>query len=152
MDIVCCKLMNLDTLQVSTIQEAIGRGLSVSSFDDIDLNMNITPFIVEDFEKITHPDTIQFYANRKGFFAKTIGKIAKAVLVTRPKVKKKECIGCQKCANICPAKAITMKNKYPKIDKNRCIKCFCCQEFCPVGAMKTHRTAIAKLLTNKKSK
>ena len=37
----------------------------------------------------------------------------------------------------------------PHIDRNKCIRCFCCQEFCPVGAMKVHRTAIARLLQRK---
>ena len=56
------------------------------------------------------------------------------------------CIGCGKCANICPAKAIKMKNKLPRIDRSACIHCFCCQEFCPKGAMKVRRTFIARLL------
>jgi formate hydrogenlyase subunit 6/NADH:ubiquinone oxidoreductase subunit I len=40
-----------------------------------------------------------------------------------------------------------MKDGKPQIRKSDCIRCFCCQEFCPVGAMKVHRTLIAKLLT-----
>ena len=50
------------------------------------------------------------------------------------------------CAKLCPAKAITMKNKLPEIDRKKCIRCFCCQEFCPKGAMKVKRTWIARLL------
>ena len=69
----------------------------------------------------------------------------------RPKAKKDECIGCRKCADICPAKAIKMVDKKPVIDKKVCIRCFCCQEFCPVGAMKTHRTLIARIITRKKT-
>ena len=60
--------------------------------------------------------------------------------------KKKECVGCGKCAEVCPAKAIEIKNKKAVIDKKKCITCFCCQEFCPKGAMKVHRTAIARIL------
>ena len=63
-----------------------------------------------------------------------------------PKVKKNECIGCGKCANICPAKAIRMENKLPTIDRKACIHCFCCQEFCPKGAMGVSRPFIARLL------
>ena len=61
--------------------------------------------------------------------------------------KKKECIGCKKCENICPVKAITMKDKKPIINRDKCIRCFCCQEFCPVGAMKAHKNFIVKILT-----
>ena len=79
--------------------------------------------------------------------------MAKAVLTTKPQVNKKQCIGCQKCFQICPAKAITMKKNKPSINRKICIRCFCCQEFCPVGAMKTHQTFVAKIITkSKKSK
>ncbi|HAC61136.1 MAG TPA: hypothetical protein DCF66_03080 [Lachnospiraceae bacterium] len=63
-----------------------------------------------------------------------------------PKVHPSECIGCRKCFNVCPARAITMVKGKPKIDRKRCIRCFCCQEFCPRGAMKVHRTLLARLL------
>jgi formate hydrogenlyase subunit 6/NADH:ubiquinone oxidoreductase subunit I len=80
---------------------------------------------------------------------------------TKPQVKKSECIGCKKCYETCPAKAITMVRSslnqgatrnisIPSIDRSKCIKCFCCQEFCPVGAMKVHRTPLAKLLSKNK--
>ncbi len=151
LDLVCCRLMNLDPLQVPTIQEAISRNLSVATFEEVPLNMDIQPYIVESYKNITHNDTIQFYSGKNNIFKKMIGKVAKAVMLTRPQVKKKQCIGCQKCANICPAKAITMVKSKPKINKDVCIRCFCCQEFCPIGAMKTHRTTISKLLTHKKS-
>ncbi len=150
LDIVCCKLMNLDILQVPTIQEAILRNLSVSSFEEIQLNLDIQPYIVETYKNIEHNDTIQFYNGNSSFFKRWLGKLAKAIMLTRPQVKKKQCIGCQKCANICPANAITMVKNKPQINKKVCIRCFCCQEFCPVGAMKTHRTRISKLLTHKK--
>lgn len=152
-DIVCAKLMNLDINQVPTIYQAIQRKLSVDSFEKINLNMDINPFIVTDFLNIERLETIQFYEDKsKSFFKRIIGKLAKKILLTRPNVKKKECIGCQKCFNICPAKAIKMSRKKPVINKNVCIRCFCCQEFCPVGAMKTHRTFLSKILTKKKDK
>ena len=39
-----------------------------------------------------------------------------------------------------------LENGKAQIRRKDCIKCFCCQEFCPKGAMKVHRTAIARLL------
>lgn len=151
LDIVCAKLMNLDIQQVPTIHQAIERNLSVDCFEKVNLNMDITSYIVKDFLNIERLETIQFYDNKKSIFKNIIGKLAKSILVTRPKVKKSECIGCKKCANICPAKAIEMKNKKPIINKKQCIRCFCCQEFCPVGAMKTHRTWLSKIITKKRS-
>ena len=48
----------------------------------------------------------------------------------------KECTGCFACYNICPKKAITMKEGklghiYPEIDKDKCIDCNLCQKICP---------------------
>ena len=60
-------------------------------------------------------------------------------------MKKAECIGCEKCARICPAKAIEMRGGRPRIARKTCIRCFCCQEFCPTGAMKARRSLIARL-------
>ena len=67
-------------------------------------------------------------------------------LTPRPQVNKQACIGCKKCANICPAKAITMADGKPSIDRSVCIHCFCCQEFCPKGAMKVKRPLVARIL------
>lgn len=49
-----------------------------------------------------------------------------------------ECYGCSACYNICPKKAIIMKEdsegfKYPVIDDNKCIKCNMCKKTCPYG-------------------
>jgi Fe-S-cluster-containing hydrogenase component 2 len=63
-----------------------------------------------------------------------------------PRVDKEQCVGCGKCGQICPAHAITMKNKLPIIDRSVCIHCFCCQEFCPKGAMKVSRPLVARIL------
>ena len=68
---------------------------------------------------------------------------------SRPKVFKDECVGCEKCKNVCPAKAITMVDGKPKIDRKKCITCFCCQEFCPKGAMRVNKTWFSKLIEKK---
>lgn len=41
----------------------------------------------------------------------------KMVMASKPAAVKSECIGCGLCAKLCPAKAITMKNKLPSIDR-----------------------------------
>ena len=125
LDLVCCKLMNLDINNVFTIKEAINRNLCVDSVEKVNMSMNIDEFVKEDYVNIIHHNNIQFFDDsNKNFFKRIIGKLAKAILMVRPKAKKKECIGCRKCADICPAKAITMKNKKPVIDKNKCIRCW----------------------------
>lgn len=50
---------------------------------------------------------------------------------------KKDCCGCESCLNICPVKAIEMKEdltgfNYPVINSNLCIKCNMCKNVCPI--------------------
>lgn len=60
-------------------------------------------------------------------------------LVAMPRIKKKVCIGCGKCAESCPQHTISLTEKKAVIDLHQCISCFCCQEMCPVKAIKTVR-------------
>ena len=48
---------------------------------------------------------------------------------------KKDCTGCRACEQICPVKAISMKEDdegfiTPKVDEERCIKCGLCKKTC----------------------
>ncbi len=50
---------------------------------------------------------------------------------------KANCCGCGACVNICPKKAIKLKENsegflYPKIDETKCINCGLCKKCCPV--------------------
>ena len=51
---------------------------------------------------------------------------------------KRECCGCEACANICPMNIIVMKQDkegfyYPEIsDDNKCIDCNLCEKVCPI--------------------
>lgn len=148
-DLVATKLIGLDTKYVRTITRAIYHNKSVESIDDLDLSMPIDDYIVDDFKKIL-PGKDMSFKLVKGPIGKLVNKTVANILTVKPKVKKNECICCKKCYNICPAKAIDMKNNKPVINRDVCIRCFCCQEFCPVGAMKAKKNGIVKLLTKSK--
>jgi ferredoxin len=109
--------------------------------------LTIDDIIIKDYKNILPGKSMEFLEKFKGPFGKIINPIIAKVLTVKPKVKKKECIGCKKCANICPVNAIEMIKKKPVINRDKCIRCFCCQEFCPVGAMKAHKNIIVKILT-----
>jgi len=48
-----------------------------------------------------------------------------------------QCIGCTKCAQICPADAIPMTPyEVHGIDQEKCTRCNACYEICPVNAVK----------------
>jgi len=51
-----------------------------------------------------------------------------------PVVDAEACIGCGKCAEICPADAIALENKKAFIDSEKCIGCADCIAVCPTEA------------------
>ena len=47
----------------------------------------------------------------------------------------KKCIRCKKCIDICPAKALELKDNKVTLDEKKCVRCYCCHEMCPVAAI-----------------
>ena len=56
---------------------------------------------------------------------------------------KNSCVGCRSCEQVCPKRAITMKEQedgflYPYIDEERCIECALCVKHCPTQMKKNN--------------
>ncbi len=145
LDLASAALIGLGIHDVPTLEVAHEAGLIPSTVEELELVGDWKPLAVPDFQNIHVRRSLQFEG--KGQF---VAMFVRNALRAEPRPNKKQCIGCKKCAEICPAHVITMKNGVPEIDRKKCITCFCCQEFCPVGAMKVHRPPIARLLNRKK--
>ncbi len=146
-DLLCAKLIGLEPGTVPTLRAAQARGLCPETPEELSIDGPWQDFVTEGFEIITERNGLQFQALMGG--GKTgerFSRFAGRLIAARPTVEKALCVGCRKCEQICPAKAITMKNKRPSVDRKACIRCFCCQEFCPKGAMKVKRPPLARLL------
>ena len=146
LDMLCAHLIGIDPLQVPTLQAAIRRGLVGEKLDEIEVIGQYHDLCISDFQFVTGSRSLQFKKEASTVTGKAVAAFIQKVLSSKPVVMQNECVGCGVCKNICPAKAITMINNIPTIDRKKCIRCFCCQEFCPKGAMKVHRTWIARLL------
>jgi uncharacterized protein (DUF362 family)/Pyruvate/2-oxoacid:ferredoxin oxidoreductase delta subunit len=72
---------------------------------------------------------------------------AKNYLVSKPFYEEIFCADCGQCEKICPAGAITVKNKKCMFDYNKCIRCYCCQEICPHDAIRFKKGLLVRLLT-----
>lgn len=142
LDIACARLIGLTPESVPTIKAALDRFPEKCTYQKEDIYGDPDPYVIQDYENVTAQRHVDFTDKYPAF----LYPIVNAVLTEKPTVQPSECIGCRKCMDICPAKAITMKNKRPVIDRSSCIRCFCCQEFCPKGAMKVKRSFIARLL------
>ncbi len=55
------------------------------------------------------------------------------------------CVGCGICVNSCPPQALSDNGYPPEIDLHKCIRCFCCQEMCPAKAIKVRQPPAARL-------
>ena len=134
-------MIGLTKENVPTLEEAYHRGYIPEKVENVVCNQAIEDFIVSDFDTRKVHKSLGFDDSHK-----LVGKLGKKFLSSKPILQEKNCIGCGKCAEVCPAKAIVIKNKKAKIERKKCITCFCCQEFCPKGAMKVKRPWLAKIM------
>lgn len=147
-DYICSKLIGLDINDVDTL--AVSKKRNLWNEKNIETNDNVNNYLVDNFNVAKDSSSIRFFSDDKNVFKKGISKAAERVFDNKPNAIKSKCIGCSKCASVCPAKAIEIVNKKAVIDRKKCIKCYCCQEFCPVGAMQVKKSFLAKFLSRQK--
>lgn len=147
LDMVCGSLIGMTREDVPTLQCAYERGLGPKSVSDVTvIGEDISRWTIKDFRSASRSN-ITFTGN--GPLGHLAAAVFRKAMQQVPMVSPAECIGCGKCFRVCPAHAITMSSGKPQIDRRKCIHCFCCQEFCPKGAMKVHRTVLARMLQKK---
>jgi uncharacterized protein (DUF362 family)/NAD-dependent dihydropyrimidine dehydrogenase PreA subunit len=66
-----------------------------------------------------------------------------SLMLIRPYPAPERCTGCSKCADICPAHAITIVDGTAVIDPKACIRCYCCHELCEHDGIKLERPLFA---------
>ena len=147
LDAIASGLIGLSPEQIPTLQAARKRGLLPDDLSSIAVYGDPNQFTVLDFKTVPAQSDVFFHVLGDGLPGKLADFIAGRIMTPFPKLDSSSCVGCGKCAQTCPAKAITMKRGKPQINRSICIHCFCCQEFCPKGAMKVGRTWIGKLIS-----
>lgn len=146
LDAVAGALIGLKPQDVPTLQAAVRRELIPEDVSRIAVCGDVSRFTIPDFETVQAQSSVFFQIFGDGIPGKIADFVAARILTPFPKLNAAGCVGCGKCANVCPAKAIAMRNGKPKIKRSICIHCFCCQEFCPKGAMQVGRHMIMRIL------
>ncbi|MFO7575954.1 MAG: DUF362 domain-containing protein [Bacteroidales bacterium] len=138
LDVIISRIAGYDPLEISTNMIAITRGIWLSAENEIEYDgPELSSVVREDFLKVgirkNGNIALQFLIHR----IKPLRK-----LEHRPVFISKNCIGCGKCIEICPMKALEFhpkkKNKVLLTD-DKCIRCFCCSEVCPSNAVEIRR-------------
>ena len=145
-DLACAHIIGLRREDVPTLEAAYERGLIPAEAGALEVYGSLDDFRIPDFQNIETKNDLLFRNELPGKAGELLGAFIRRCVSSEPRAQREECVGCGKCAEICPAKAIVLRQGLPRIDRSRCIHCFCCQEFCPKGAMKVERPFIARLL------
>ncbi|KGE72716.1 RnfABCDGE type electron transport complex subunit B [Spirochaeta lutea] len=120
-----------------------GDCAAVCEFDALHMNPE-TGLPEVDEEKCTACGACVTACPRNLFELRPIGRRSRRVWVNcrnteKGAVAKKHCsvacIGCGKCAKVCPVDAITIENNLAYIDPEKCIACGKCVPVCPTGAI-----------------
>ncbi len=132
-DLVSAAMIEVETRDIPYLVSAQKRG--VCGEFSRELLFNPDEFnVITDFKKPSTQKSIIF-ANRLPKGLRFIMPYVAELISPRPVVNKKGCIGCSKCAEICPKDIITVVNRKAFIHKKNCIRCYCCHEMCPVKAI-----------------
>ena len=152
LDMIAAKMIGFEPKEIPVLEAARRRGLVPVRIEDVPLYGEVESFVVADFERVVERRSLQFSGNGRNPIKRLFGRMAGAILRTKPVLKKDLCVGCGICKNICPAKAIVIEGGKARINRSSCIRCFCCQEFCPKSAMKVKRTFLASVFHHEKKR
>ncbi len=126
-DVCAAGLIGLDPRELLLLRYGAQRGLGPGSLTELELLGDpIEDLRISDFQKARAAST-DFIDKLPKFLRPAAKKLA----TPYPRIDKKQCVGCGKCAESCPQHTITLRDGKAEIDYKSCIHCFCCHEMCP---------------------
>lgn len=140
-DLVGTAVIHMDPMDMPIQKNAHDRGLCGKDHTAVELlGDTIDSVLVKDFKSARSSD-VDFIKRVPKF----LQPLAKKITTPYPKIQRKNCVGCGKCAESCPQHTITIREKKAEIDYSKCIRCFCCHEMCPMHVIDIKRFSVFKL-------
>lgn len=147
LDLTLAHYMNLTLAEMPVLVAANSNNIAPLKFDSawLQLQSNNSIFPFQNYKKPrSYQGNLNFEGNVPAFLRPLFSAVTKAA-APRPKINKPACIGCGKCAEICPQHVIHIQNKKASIAYKNCIRCFCCHEVCPVKAIDVKQNKLFNL-------
>lgn len=139
-DSVLALIMGLKPDEVCTTKEAAKRGLGVA-------DINLISVLGERLKDIIpRPFLLPTTSGIMNKLPQPIIELARKLIKYYPCLEHDHCIKCAACIQVCPTRAVSMKNDRIVFDYTKCIACFCCQESCLHSAVKVKKSLMAKLV------
>jgi len=140
LDQVVCDLLGISRETLLTNRVAFEQGMGKDPIEI--LGEKVEDLKISNFE---FPARSQPNWRLPGFLSKAL----KNALTSKPVMDEEICKSCDRCAEICPPKALARRGKDLFFDYGQCIRCLCCLEVCPEGAISVKQGWALRLIGRK---
>lgn len=143
LDLILCRMLCRAPEEILTVKCAGERGLCPLDPEKVALAGDPLP----SFPDFKRPRTVStdFLSKLPGPLQTVARPLVQAFFTTRPKVDLSRCVGCGRCAESCPAHAISLTGGKARIRSKDCIHCYCCHEMCPIRAISVKQNRLLRL-------
>lgn len=139
-DLAAAQLIGLAPQALWTVKQSLERNY-VQNPDNLEI-------LGEPIEKLRVPDFQPARSSSVDFIdhlPKLLRPLMTKLATPTPKVRRRDCVGCGKCAESCPRHVITLAQGKADIHTQDCIHCFCCHEMCPLHVIDIKRFGVFNL-------
>jgi len=138
-DLAALKVVGAKRESMPLIERAAERGLIDSALVDGSVELETVGESLADTPQASKYKSIpvRLHEPISARVPRFLLKTAYKLLTKYPRLKRKRnCVGCNKCAEHCPVDAVRLRKGKAKFDLVSCIRCFCCSEVCEYHAIK----------------
>ena len=134
-DLAQARLMSFHPDRLPLLLEAVKRRYIPKSWEGLDWFGDDPAPLETSFAPAVTSNTGGLPFLLRHLIPKRLAAKIRAARAPYPVVAPERCVGCKKCAQICPKATVTMDNDKAVIHTAECIRCYCCHEFCPAKAI-----------------